>query len=56
MNGNDLLTGLKAPENTVIKPYNQSFKSRISIASYFSKEFAGYNLSDDDATAADGEK
>ncbi len=53
-NGNDLPTGLKASEKTVIKPYNQSFKSRISIAPYFSKEFAGYNLSDDDATAADG--
>ncbi len=54
MNGNDPLTGLKGTENTVIKPYNQNFKSRISVASYFSKEFAGYNLSDDDATAADG--
>jgi hypothetical protein len=56
INGNNLLTRLKASEKMIIKPEKQSFKSRISIVPYFSKEFAGYNLSDDDATAADGKE
>jgi len=54
IDGYNLLNGLKASEKMIIKPEKQSFKSRISIVPYFSKEFAGYNLSDDDATAADG--
>lgn len=42
------------PENMIIKPEKYSLKNRLSITPYFSQEFAGYSLSDDDATAADG--
>jgi hypothetical protein len=56
INGKNLLTGLEASEKMIIKPEKQSFKSRLSIVPYFSKEFAGYNLSDDDATEADGKE
>jgi Outer membrane protein beta-barrel domain len=56
INGKNLLTELEASEKIIIKPEKQSFKSRLSIVPYFSKEFAGYNLSDDDATAADGKE
>jgi Outer membrane protein beta-barrel domain len=44
------------PESLIIKPGKQSFKNRLSVTPYFSQEFAGYSLTDDDATAADGQE
>jgi Outer membrane protein beta-barrel domain len=44
------------PENLIIKPEKYLLKNRLSITPYFSQEFAGYSLSDDDATAADGQE
>jgi hypothetical protein len=42
------------PEKMIVKPEKQKLISRFSLTPYFSQEFAGYNLSDDDATAANG--
>jgi Outer membrane protein beta-barrel domain len=42
------------PEKMIVRPERQTIWNRLSITPYFSQEFAGYNLSDDDATAADG--
>jgi hypothetical protein len=41
-------------DKTIVKPEIKRPVSRFSLTPYFSQEFAGYNLSDDDATAADG--
>ena len=41
-------------EETLVKPLSKSPLNKLSITTFFSQEFAGYNLSDDDATAADG--
>jgi len=38
----------------IVKPEKQKLISRFSLTPYFSQEFAGYNLSEDDATAANG--
>jgi len=41
-------------EDILIKHDSKSSLNKLSITAFFSQEFAGYNLSDDDATAADG--
>ncbi len=41
-------------ENAVIKLEKHSLLNRFSLTPYFSQEILGYNLTDDDATAADG--
>jgi hypothetical protein len=41
-------------EKMIVKRERQSIRNRLSVTPYFSQEFAGYNLSDDDATAANG--
>ena len=41
-------------EKTLVKAIAKSPKNKLSLTVFFSQEFAGYNLSDDDATAADG--
>jgi hypothetical protein len=41
-------------EEMLVKPIIKSSLNKLSITTFFSQEFAGYNLSDDDATAADG--
>ena len=41
----------------VARPGNSSFLSRLSVTAYFSREFAGYNLSDNnDSTGANGKE
>jgi len=51
-----LVTSQGIRDLTVIKPEKRPFTNRISVMPYFSKEFAGYTLSDDDATAANGKE
>jgi hypothetical protein len=41
-------------EDMLVKPVNKSSLNKLSITTFFSQEFAGYSLADDDATAADG--
>ena len=41
-------------ENMLVRPGSKSTISKLSFTTFFSQEFAGYNLSDNDATAADG--
>ena len=43
-----------ASAKMIVKTEKRSFLNKLSITALFSQEFAGYNLSDDDATAADG--
>src|SRR5450432_91962 len=44
------------PASLIIHPEKHSVINHFSVTPYFSQEFAGYNLSDDDATAADGQE
>ena len=41
-------------EEMLVKPENKRLLNKLSLTSFFSQEFVGYNLSDNDATAADG--
>jgi hypothetical protein len=41
-------------EKMLVKPERKSTLNKLSITAFFSQEFAGYNLSDNDASAADG--
>jgi Outer membrane protein beta-barrel domain len=43
-------------DKTVIKYQRQKFKERISVTPYFSKEFAGYNFTDEDSTNPGGKE
>jgi hypothetical protein len=51
-----IIAGQEIPDKMLVKQDRQSFKNRLSVTPFFSQEFAGYNLSDDDATAADGKE
>ena len=49
------VTSRKIPsEEILVKSDNKSSLNKWSITTFFSQEFAGYNLSDNDATVADG--
>jgi hypothetical protein len=50
---NAISQGVSA-EKMIVKPENYSGLNKLSITGFFSQEFAGYDLSDNDATAADG--
>jgi hypothetical protein len=50
----DDLSQRASSEKLIVMPKNKSLSNKLSLTAFFSQEFAGYNLSDDDATAADG--
>jgi len=52
----NLPAGNPITENRIVKPEKQKFGARFSITPYYSKELAGYTLSDDDVTSADGKE
>ncbi len=47
-------SALENQAQVIIKRGLYSLRHRLSVTPYFSQEFVGYNLSDDDATIADG--
>ena len=43
-------------DKLIVKRQRQSFKEKVSITSYFSQEFAGYNFTDKDSTSPRGKE
>jgi hypothetical protein len=53
--GTFLLKGVTSEPLTVIHP-KERFKDRLSVTPYFSQEFAGYSLTDNDLTGVNGQE
>jgi hypothetical protein len=56
MKNSGLQTEQQIPDKMIIKSEKHPVRNRLSITAFFSQEFAGYNLSDNDVTAAHGKE
>ncbi len=56
MDNSGLLPEQQITDKMIINPEKYPLKNRLSVTPFFSQEFAGYNFSDNDVTAAHGKE